>query len=185
VGVELRCDCASARRYARAVRSDAARLLRSLRLDAAELSIVLTGDRAIQKLNRTFRRKNSPTDVLSFPLIDDGTSPLLDSPRLSPRERPLATSSRERVRVGGLLPPTPPPSSPLGDVVISIDTARRQARDLATSLPERLRTLLIHGLLHLLGYDHERSAADARRMFAKEHALASALGPSHRRPPRA
>jgi len=175
VGVELRCDSASARRYARAVRADAARLLRSLGLDAAELSIVLTGDRAIQKLNHTFRRKNSPTDVLSFPL--GASSSHLRSAVGAVREPPIMSFPR-------LVPGERASSSPLGDVVISIDTARRQARDLGTSLPDRLRTLLIHGLLHLLGYDHERSAADARRMFAKERALASTLATNHRRPRR-
>ncbi|HTT77537.1 MAG TPA: rRNA maturation RNase YbeY [Candidatus Binataceae bacterium] len=63
----------------------------------------------------------------------------------------------------------------LGDVVISLDTASRQALALGQSLRERLRTLLIHGVLHLIGYDHERSPAEARRMFARERELAAAL----------
>jgi rRNA maturation RNase YbeY len=59
--------------------------------------------------------------------------------------------------------------------VISVDTARRQARRLAVAPAARMRTLLVHGLLHLLGYDHERSPAEARRMFARERELAAAL----------
>jgi rRNA maturation RNase YbeY len=66
---------------------------------------------------------------------------------------------------------------PLGDIVISIDTALRQARQLHVTPDDRIRTLLIHGLLHLLGYDHERSASEARRMFARERELAAALRP--------
>ena len=64
---------------------------------------------------------------------------------------------------------------PLGDVVISVDTALRQAEQLGVTPESRLRTLLIHGVLHLVGYDHEKSRADARRMFAQERELTAAL----------
>ena len=67
------------------------------------------------------------------------------------------------------------PDGLLGDVVISVDTARRQARDAGSSLGAEADRLLIHGLLHLLGYDHERSAAEARRMQRRERMLASWL----------
>jgi rRNA maturation RNase YbeY len=67
------------------------------------------------------------------------------------------------------------PDGLLGDVVISVDTARRQARDAGSSLGAEGDRLLIHGLLHLLGYDHERSAAEARRMQRRERELASWL----------
>jgi rRNA maturation RNase YbeY len=63
----------------------------------------------------------------------------------------------------------------LGDVVISVDTARRQSHALDVATAARIRTLLIHGLLHLLGYDHERSPAEARCMFARERELAAGL----------
>ena len=59
----------------------------------------------------------------------------------------------------------------LGDVVISLDTAARQAAARDATLADEVRVLLAHGILHLLGYDHERSPADARRMFAKQRAL--------------
>jgi len=204
VSVELRCGCASARRHAPALKTAAAHLLRELRLEVAELSVVITSDRAIRALNRQYRKKDEPTDVLAFPLLSD--------------DRPLAPRERARVRVGGLLrhttsslrastspagrepalslpkgrqhrratsmPPGEGACSPLfsslGDIVISIDTARRQALELAVPLKERLRALLIHGCLHLLGYDHERSPAAARRMFAKERALAVKLARNHR-----
>ena len=71
----------------------------------------------------------------------------------------------------------------LGDVVISIDTARRQAHALGVATAVRIRTLLIHGLLHLLGYDHERSPAEARRMFARERELAARLAEAREQPP--
>jgi pyridoxine 5-phosphate synthase len=63
----------------------------------------------------------------------------------------------------------------LGDIVISWETAAREARREKTSVHQRLRVLLIHGLLHLLGYDHERSAVDERLMFAREKELLSRL----------
>jgi rRNA maturation RNase YbeY len=67
------------------------------------------------------------------------------------------------------------PEGLLGDVVISVDTAKRQARALGWSLGAEADRLLIHGLLHLLGYDHERSSAEARRMQRRERVLASWL----------
>jgi len=67
------------------------------------------------------------------------------------------------------------PEGLLGDVVISVDTARRQARERAAPLARELDRLLIHGVLHLLGYDHERSPADAQRMQRRERSLARQL----------
>ena len=68
-----------------------------------------------------------------------------------------------------------PPDGLLGDVVISVDTARCQAAERGETLGREGERLLILGLLHLLGYDHERSAADARRMQRRERALARML----------
>ena len=114
---------------------------------------MLVSDSAIRRLNRDCRAKDQPTDVLSFPQLEDrGEVP--------PSANSVATNA---------------PPLTLGDVVISIDTARRQACELDQSVADRIRTLLIHGLLHLLGYDHERSKAEARRMFAREHELAAML----------
>src|SRR5262245_13205684 len=69
----------------------------------------------------------------------------------------------------------PAPDGLLGDVVISVDTARRQAVSLGHSLVVEADRLLVHGLLHLLGYDHERSPAEARRMQRKERAVLRAI----------
>lgn len=81
----------------------------------------------------------------------------------------LAFALREGRRVAG-------DEAALGDVVISLDTAARQARRGGRSLQEEVRTLLIHGVLHLIGYDHERSPAEAARMRRKEREMAATLG---------
>jgi probable rRNA maturation factor len=151
--VAVKCDTPSARRYVRGVGADARALLKLLSLDGYELSLVLTSDSAIRELNHSLRRKDRSTDVLSFPQLEeylvDGTEQAAPYPKAI--------------------------QPPLGDVVISIDTALRQAERLRVTPESRLRTLLIHGVLHLLGYDHEKSRADARRMFARERELAAAL----------
>jgi probable rRNA maturation factor len=154
VAVELRCETSRGRSYARKLRDDALNLVRFEGLEGYELSLMLVGDRSIRRLNRDFRKKDEPTDVLSFPQIEAGAG--------------LIKGRRSRLADGG-------PGALLGDVVISVDTARRQAREMSVSLSARLRTLLIHGFLHLLGYDHERSAVEARRMFARECELAGRL----------
>lgn len=128
---------ALAQRLARSAR----RCLRTLALDDAELSLLLVSDPVMHELNRTWRGKDRPTDVLAFAQREGGRAP------------------------DGLL----------GDVVISVDTARRQAAELGHSLPTEGERLLVHGILHLLGYDHERSAPEARRMQRKERALLRAI----------
>lgn len=164
MGVELRCESAVGRRYSRALKRDAAALLRAAGLASCELSLSLVTDDSIRALNRDHRNQDKPTDVLSFSQIE---------------ERGAAAPDPRRVM--------DTPGLPLGDVVISVDTALAQARRYAVAPRERLRTLLIHGFLHLLGYDHERSRADARAMFARERELAALLDGRHtagrRRPP--
>jgi probable rRNA maturation factor len=133
-------------------------LLKLLSLDHCELSLVLTGDPSIRVLNRTFRGKDRTTDVLSFPQLEDWST----------KGAQQTPAYCEAIR------------QPLGDVVISVDKALRQAEQLGVTLESRLRTLLIHGVLHLLGYDHDRSRADARRMFALERELAATLAANAR-----
>lgn len=87
----------------------------------------------------------------------------------------LAFAMREGPRVPGDAPV-------LGDVVISLDTAARQARRRGVALAVEVRTLLIHGVLHLLGYDHEGSAAEARRMRSTERRLRRDLSQRLRSP---
>jgi probable rRNA maturation factor len=109
------------------------RALEVLGLNRAELSIVLVSDAQIRRLNKLYRNKDKPTDVLSFPI-------------------------GETVK-GWLI---------LGDIVISVDTAKRQAQELGYSLEEELKRLLVHGLVHLLGYDHELGGEEEKKFFELE-----------------
>ena len=154
--VELRCDIARGRGNARALKADALRLLRLSALEECELSLMIVGDRAMRSLNRRFRGKDRPTDVLSFSQLEE------------------VARAGMRGRIPGNRPTSMVKAAPgrlLGDVVISIETARRQAREMDVPVAKRLRTLLVHGFLHVLGYDHERSAAAAKTMFARERKL--------------
>ena len=100
-----------------------------------ELSVVLTGDGETRRLNRLHRKKDRTTDVLSFPL----------------REGKKLSHGKARF-------------IPLGDVVLNVSQALRQARKGGKTLREELALLLVHGVLHLLGYDHA-TAAQEKKMF--------------------
>jgi probable rRNA maturation factor len=113
--------------------------LEQLDVRGVELSVSLVGDRTIRRLNRTWRKKDRSTDVLSFPAGE--------SPRGAPGPRPL------------------------GDVVISVQTARRVSRQDGRALHAEVDRYLAHGILHLLGYDHEKSPREAKRMLALEESL--------------
>ena len=156
--VAFRADTARALAYSRAIRTDAAQVLHAAGLARCELSVAIVDDAAIRALNRAWRAKDRPTDVLSFSQLEE------------PGARPPDPAAIKNE-----------PATILGDVVISIDTALAQARDYRITPRERLRALLIHGILHLIGYDHERSPADARRMYARERKIAAALNDSRRR----
>ena len=123
----------------------AEKVLHRLGQPEAEISLSFISDRRIQSLNRIYRGKDQPTDVLAFS---------------------LANSKQAKVKKKG---DRSPPLF-LGDVVISVPTARRQARERRHSLRREIAWLMIHGILHLMGYDHEE-ASDARRMRRKERAL--------------
>lgn len=139
------------------VRADATRLLNELKVDT-ELSVVLVDDSEMQILNATYRNKNRPTDVLAFSMQEGGPSPPSKGER-----RKLKADHGDRY------------CDLLGDIVISVDSAARQAAEHGVSVATEIRTLLTHGILHLLGYDHERSPADARRMFAIQRKLIRSL----------
>ena len=100
------------------------------------VTIMLTGDAAMRRLNREWRAVDRPTDVLSFPADDDG-------PRV-----------RGQVRH-------------LGDIVIATGVARRQAASAKHAYGTELKVLALHGLLHLLGFDHETDAGQMRRAEAR------------------
>ncbi len=110
-----------------------------------EISLLLTTDREVQALNRDYRDKDQPTDVLSFAALE------VDAPPLPPGE-PL----------------------PLGDIIISIDTAQRQADSQGHSLSTELQWLASHGLLHLLGWDHPDDESLARMLQQQGTLIAAA-----------
>jgi len=122
-----------------------------------ELSIVFTNDPAMQKLNRTWRGKDSPTNVLSFPLA----APAQDSHGSGPKSRKSGIS--------------PNPPSLLGDVILSAETIAREAALADKPLEDHMAHLIIHGYLHLLGFDHE-AEADAEKMEQLERVALRKLG---------
>lgn len=101
-----------------------------------EISLLITDDETIHQLNKEYRQKDRPTDVLSFPMEDDIM---------------------------------------LGDIVISLDTAKKQALERDINVDREVAFLFIHGLLHLLGYDHETSAEDEKEMFALQEEILKKL----------
>ncbi|MEN8133927.1 MAG: pyridoxine 5'-phosphate synthase [Thermodesulfobacteriota bacterium] len=124
------------------------KLLAQYGMEAAELSILLLNDERMAELNRDYRKKKEPTNVLSFPMSDDDG---------------------------------PPDQIILGDIVISVDTAQREARQKDVSCHQRISRLLVHGFVHLLGYDHERSEAEARKMLNEENKIMDNLKQQERR----
>jgi probable rRNA maturation factor len=108
----------------------------------AEVTVCFVSDAEIIRLNENFRHKRGSTDVLSFP------------------------SHRQRSRKHGK---TAPPHTPpyLGDIAISPTAARRNAAEYGRTLPVELRILILHGLLHLLGYDHETDHGQMTRLENK------------------
>ncbi len=129
------------------LRGFAGRVLAAEKLGPAEIGIVITGDAAVRALNRQFCGEDAPTDVLSFALTEG--------------DERFALPPGKTVR--------------LGEIVISLPTARRQAKQAGHSLKREIALLLIHGLLHLLGYDHA-DEPDRRRMWERQEALLASLG---------
>jgi probable rRNA maturation factor len=128
----------------RNIRSTTTKLLKYLNYADKEVSLAFVNDETIQQLNRQYRNKNKPTDVLSFSLREG--------------------------EFGSINPDI------LGDIVISIDTATASASKNALSLEQEINFLIIHGLLHLLGYDHENTTKEEKRkMQAKQILLFSLL----------
>ena len=158
------------------------RLLRNLlsltRRSPAVIGLTFVNDQQMRRINHDHRRIDRPTDVLAFPVSAwhrkrdahvRGRS--ASSPPANPHRNTglmINTPRHERIHV-------------LGDIVISIETARRQAREAGATLREECRRLLIHGYLHLLGYDHERSRPEAVRMRRMERRLEARVSGMGRR----
>lgn len=116
-------------------------MIAALQLKNIELSIVLTDSKRIQELNKVYRDKDRPTDVLAFAMREGDFGPL----------------------AGGVL----------GDVIVSVEVARKQAQERGVSVLDEVTMLAAHGFLHLLGWDHDTPAKD-RRMRAETDRLCHA-----------
>jgi probable rRNA maturation factor len=121
------------------------RMLVAIDRTGAELSVLLTDDATIRELNARYRSKDKATDVLAFPMAEADNGSI------------------------------PPDVDLLGDVVISLDTAAKQARERRHDLVDEVTHLLAHGLLHLVGHDHQTDAEE-RRMDAETRRLVMAAG---------
>jgi probable rRNA maturation factor len=129
-----------------------ARVRRELGLDEVDLTVCFVSDTEIARMNQAFRKKKGPTDVLSFPAVDRRTSAAVrrQHARVSqPRSRDTRTSYF------------------LGDIAIAPSIARRNAKKLGRTLPSELQILILHGVLHLLGYDHETDRGQMDRVEAR------------------
>lgn len=113
-----------------------------------EVSVSFVDNKEIRNLNRIYRDKDKSTDVLSFPLGENGEYDV-------------------NAETGYVM---------LGDVVISLETAVKQAEMFGHSLEREVGFLTVHSMLHLLGYDHETSSLDERIMREKEEAVLEKLG---------
>jgi probable rRNA maturation factor len=124
------------------LRSFLKKVCQGLQLPPAEVTVCFVTDAEIARLNENFRHKRGPTDVLSFP------------------------AHRQRSRGRGKMSPEQT-SFYLGDIAISPATARRNAAKYGRTLPAELRILMLHGVLHLLGYDHETDHGQMTRLENK------------------
>jgi probable rRNA maturation factor len=118
-------------------------------IDKAELSITFVDNETIQQINREYRGKDAPTDVISFALEEMGED--------------------EVEIVGENLPRV------LGDIIISIPKAKEQAKEYGHSFEREIGFLTVHGFLHLLGYDHE-TKEDEKEMFEKQEKILEKFG---------
>lgn len=115
-----------------------------------EVSVTFTDNEGIHELNKKYRDVDKPTDVLSFPLFD------------------FEGDCEE--------PPIDEVMSNLGDIVISLEKAKEQAEEFGHSFERETAFLCVHSMLHLLGYDHERSDEEDREMRAKQTEIMRIMG---------
>lgn len=125
------------------------RMIDALQLENVEVSFLLTDDTRIHELNKVYRHKDQPTDVLAFAL----------------REGDFAELA----------------GNALGDVIVSVPTAKKQAEERGRPLLDEVTMLTAHGLLHLLGWDHDTDAKERRMTAETERLCAAAGGPTVRR----
>ncbi|HPB82503.1 MAG TPA: rRNA maturation RNase YbeY [Spirochaetota bacterium] len=118
---------------------------RFMELDNAVITFIISDNNYIRAINRDYRRKDSPTDVISFAYREDPFPGVEDVPE------------------------------ELGDIYISIERAQEQALEYGVDLIDELKRLIVHGILHLVGYDHEMSPEDEAVMRAKEEEILNTL----------
>jgi probable rRNA maturation factor len=118
-----------------------------------EISILFADDARVRDLNRDWRKKDKPTNVLSFPAL-----------------------SREEFRRFSSGEFTSDNMFGFGDIVLALETCQHEAADKGISLEHHVAHLIVHGLLHLAGYDHETSAEDARAMESLEIKALALMG---------
>ena len=112
----------------------------------AEVSVTFTNDEYIRTLNAEYRKKDAPTDVLSFPIYEKGEA-------YSTPDTPVL----------------------LGDIVISLERAKEQGERIGNTPEEEVSFLSVHSTLHLLGYDHETSKEDEDEMFGRQKEIVSSI----------
>jgi probable rRNA maturation factor len=126
------------------------RLQKEFGLAPEGVTVGLVSDAEIACMNETFRAKNGPTDVLSFPATVTRKTSIRRDGKIGGRKRHMPASTLEVPY--------------LGDIAISPATARRNAKTYGRSLSCELRILILHGVLHLLGYDHENDRGQMNRV---------------------
>lgn len=132
--------------------------------DQHELSVVITDDAEIMELNQTYRGIGKPTNVLAFPMLDS----MVEKPMVDPLFDPMVDTDGDKVdepEIGKDF--SSPVPQLLGDLVISLETAQREADEASITLDERLSQLMVHGILHLVGFDHELGQDEAVEMEEK------------------
>lgn len=131
------------------IKKDAQKLLELLGYSDFDVGILLTTNKIIQKYNKKFRKKDKPTDILSFPYHID-------------------------LKAGSTIAPKTEEDKNLGDIVISIEHVKKDATLLEIPFEQHLQKILVHGICHLLGYDHQ-AEADYKKMYQKEQKLLNEL----------
>lgn len=113
-------------------------------IDNSEITIIFTNNDHIRQINREFREKDYPTDVISFAYMDD----------------PFPGEGNEN-------------DTYLGDIYISVEKAAEQAEEFGSPYEQEIDRLVIHAILHLMGYDHEKGENEAELMFSLEDSIAT------------
>jgi probable rRNA maturation factor len=136
------------------------RVENEMNLGNSDVTICLVSDAEIARMNEAFRKKEGPTDVLSFPAEKKRRA------FASKRKKDYADNAGETEKRPGKQT-SRTTGTYLGDIAIAPETARRYAKKNGRSLGKELRVLILHGVLHLLGYDHEADRGEMNRIERK------------------